>query len=124
MPDADLADQRRAHRRFDLVEHGELVELEHGRDHGRIELSTRDRRHGEGTLGLGVEPSDSGAQDRPHGARHLDVSEVGLGMPSAFGIGGEHVGLDEVTHELDCEQRVAVGLVEKVRRDVLPLLAE
>ncbi len=45
-------------------------------------------------------------------------------MPSACGIGGEHIGLDEVTHELHSEQRVAVGLVEKVRRDVLPLLAE
>ncbi len=73
VPDPDLADQRRAHRGFDLVEHGELVELEHGRDHRRVELSTSDRRDGERTLRIGIEPSDSGAQHSPHTARHLDA---------------------------------------------------
>ena len=54
-------------------------------------------------LRLGVETSDSRAQDRPHAARHLDVREVDLGVPPALGIGGEHFGLDEVTHQLDRE---------------------
>ncbi len=115
--DVHLADERGSGSRLDVVEHRALVEVERGRDHGRVELSAGDRCHLEHALRLGIESPDPRVQDRADRARHLDAREVDLGVPAPVGIGREHAGLDEVPHELDREQRVAVGLLLEVRRD-------
>ena len=67
-------------------------------------------------MGLGIEPSDPGVQHRADGAGNLDVREVDLSAPMSFGVRSEHARLDEMTHELDREQRVPVGLLLEVGR--------
>ena len=122
--DTPLADERGSGRRLEMVEDLALVELERRCDHGGVEFPAGDRRHSEHALCFWVEPTDTRVQHCAHGPRHLDAGEVDLGVPSSLGVRREHARLDEMTQELDHEQRVPVRLLLQVRRHRATLVTQ